>query len=136
MNYEDMHSRALANIPESVKEADRFEVPKVTGYIQGNKTILSNFAQIAHTLDRRPEHLLKYILKELATAGEIKSSGIVIINSKISAVRLNDKVKQYAKEFVICRECGKPETVMQKEGDVNYLKCNACGTKYPIRGKI
>lgn len=131
-----MLKRALNQIPESVKQADRFEIPNIVGYLEGTKTVLSNFVQIANTLQRKPEHMLKYILRELAAKGEIKNSGLVVINSKVSSSRINEKIKQYAKEFVVCRECGKPDTKMIKEGDITFLRCMACGAKYPIRGKI
>ena len=136
MDYESMLKRAIEKIPESVKQADRFEIPNIVGYLEGSKTILSNFVQIANLLHRKSEHMLKYILRELATKGEIRHSGHVMINSKISSSRINDKIKQYAKEFVICRECGKPDTKIIKEGDSTSLRCMACGAKYPIRGKI
>nr|1K81_A Chain A, PROBABLE TRANSLATION INITIATION FACTOR 2 BETA SUBUNIT [Methanocaldococcus jannaschii] len=34
---------------------------------------------------------------------------------------------------VICRECGKPDTKIIKEGRVHLLKCMACGAIRPIR---
>jgi len=131
-----MLKRGLEKIPKSVKEADRFEIPNIVGYLEGNKTILSNFIQIANTLERKPEHMLKYILRELAAKGEIRNSGLVVINSKVSSSRINEKIRQYAKEFVICHECGKPDTKIIKEGQITFLRCMACGAKYPIRGKI
>lgn len=136
MNYEEMLKRGLERIPQSVKQAERFEIPVVLGFLQGSKTVISNFMQIANTLQRKPEHMLKYILKELAAAGEIKPSGLVVINSKISSSRINEKIRQYAKEFVLCKECAKPDTQLIKEGDSTYLRCMACGSKYVIRGKI
>ena len=72
MDYESMLKRGLENIPESVKQAERFEVPSIVGYLEGTKTILSNFLQIAGTFQRKPEHILKYILRELAAKGDKK----------------------------------------------------------------
>ena len=120
-------------LPESVHAAERFEVPKIRGHIQGNKTVLSNFNEIASTLRRNPEHILKFILKELATPGDIKKSGNVLIGSKIAASRINEKINQYAREFVICPECGKPDTKIDKEKNRASLKCLACGAKSPIK---
>ena len=62
------------NLPEVVFIKERFEIPRVMGHVQGNRTIISNFMQIASTLRRDTEHLLKYVLKELATPGEIKKA--------------------------------------------------------------
>lgn len=135
MDYKKLLEKAIEQLPEKVVTKERFEIPKVMGHIQGNKTIISNFGQIADTLGRDINHLLKYILKELATPGEIKQKA-VIIGSKVSASRINEKIQQYAQEFVLCKECGKPDTKIIKEGDFTFLKCNACGARQPVRAKI
>lgn len=121
-------------LPESDMKKERFEIPKVKGHIQGNRTIINNFYGIANTLGRTPEHLLKFVLKELATPGELKRSAL-IIGAKISAQRINEKIQMYANQFVICKECGKPDTKLLKEGTIDYLKCHACGAKYPASVK-
>ena len=131
-----MLKRGREQLPESVHAAERFEIPKVTGHIQGNKTIINNFGEIATTLRRDPKHIFKFILKELATPGDMKSSGSVIIGSKISANKINDRVNNYARLFVICPECGKPDTKIEKEKNVGYLKCMACGAKSTINAKL
>lgn len=135
MDYEKLLERARDNLPESVFERERFEIPKVRGHIQGNRTVISNFYQIASTLGREPEHLLKYVLKELATPGELKKNAL-IFGSKVAASRVNEKIRQYANLFVICTECGKPDTKMQKEKHATYIKCLACGAKHPVGGKV
>ncbi|HZX45233.1 MAG TPA: translation initiation factor IF-2 subunit beta [Candidatus Nanoarchaeia archaeon] len=136
MDYKELLKKAREQLPKSVFEKERFEIPKIRGHIQGNKTILTNFLQVADTLRRPSEHLLKYILKELATPGDIKKNGSVIIGAKISASRINDKVRQYAIEFVLCSECAKPDTKIEKEDKFTFLKCHACGAKHPIKAKI
>lgn len=135
MEYEKLLDKAIKEIPEVVFQKDRFEIPKVKGHVQGNKTIVSNFQQIADVLRRPPEHFLKYVLKELATPGELKAKA-VIFSSKISATRINEKIRQYAHEFVLCSECGKPDTKLMKEGGFTFLKCLACGAKRTVKSKI
>jgi len=135
MDYEKLLEKAIKEMPEVVFQKERFEIPKVRGHIQGNRTVVSNFHQIAAVLRRAPEHLLKYVLKELATPGELKAKA-VIFNSKLPASRINEKVRQYAHEFVLCSDCGKPDTKLMKEGGFTYLKCLACGSKRAVKSKI
>ena len=135
MNYEKMLKEGRKKLPESVFTKERFEIPKVKGHIQGNRTIISNFHAIANALRRPPEHLVKFVLKELASPGELKRSAL-IIGAKTSASRINEKIRQYADIFVLCKTCGKPDTKIQKEGQISYLKCSACGAKYSVAGKI
>lgn len=135
MNYEEMLEKGRGELPESVLKKERFEVPKVKGHIQGNRTIINNFYSIASTLQRTPEHLLKFVLKELATPGELKKNAL-IIGAKIPAQRINEKIQSYANLFVLCKECGKPDTKLSKEDTITFIKCQACGAKYPINAKI
>ena len=134
--YNKMLEHVRKNLPEVVFIKERFEIPKVVGHIQGNRTIVSNFLQIASALRREVDHLLKYVLKELATPGEIKKSGALIMGTKVPASRINEKIRQYANEFVLCLECGKPDTQIVREGDLNYMKCTACGAKNFVKAKI
>ena len=45
-------------------------------------------------------------------------------------------IEQYCTDFVLCRECGKPDTQLTKEDRVHIMKCMACGAKHPIKAKI
>ena len=132
--YEKLLEKARKELPESVLKIERFEIPKVRGHIQGNRTIISNFHQIASIMRRKPEHLLKFISKELAAPGELTKSAL-IIGAKVSAARVNEKIEQYTKTYVICPECKKPDTQLSKEGKVEVMKCLACGARQPVKAR-
>ena len=136
MEYEKMLDRAYSALPEkSLEAAARFEIPKARGHIQGNKTVISNFHAIVSVLNRPIEHVLKYILKELATPGELKNKYLVL-GTKIPASRINEKIMQYAHSFVLCKECKKPDTKIVKEGGYTYMKCMACGSKAHVSARF
>lgn len=135
MDYEEMLERGRKKLPKTVLETARFEVPKAKGHIEGNKTVISNFAQIADALSRDVAHILKYVLKELATPGEMRKSEL-IIGRKISASQINEKIEQYVNEFVFCAECKRPDTTLVKENRVTFIKCSACGAKQPVKVKL
>jgi translation initiation factor 2 subunit 2 len=134
--YKILLENVRKELPEHIFQKERFLIPKVKGHIQGNKTVISNFLQIAGTVRRGPDIMLKFILRELATPGEIKKSGSVIVGAKVPASRINEKIKQYANSFVFCYECGKPDTKIEKDGAVSYLKCTACGARHTIKSKF
>ncbi len=131
-DYKQMLEKARKNMPSLVLEKERFEVPKVVGHIEGNKTVIGNFLQICDKFARPPQHVLKFVLKELATPGDVRKS-LLVLGSKVPASRINEKIKKYADTFVLCFECGKPDTKIMKEGAINYLKCMACGAKDPVK---
>ncbi|MEK6916272.1 MAG: translation initiation factor IF-2 subunit beta [Nanoarchaeota archaeon] len=129
MDYNKLLKKARADLPKSVLKKERFEIPKILGHLQGNKTVLSNFFQISTHFNRDPNWMLKYILKELATPGDVQNS-LVILGRKVSATKINDKITEFAEKYVLCKECGKPDTKLTKQNRINFIKCNACGVKY------
>ena len=135
MDYASLLNRARKGMPASVLERERFEVPKVRGHLQGNKTLISNFLQIASAIIRDPEHLLKYVLKELAAPGMIQR-GMLLIGTKVPASRINEKIRKYVEEFVLCNECGKPDSKIISEGGFLYLRCQVCGSKRIVKAKV
>ena len=133
--YELLLNDAYKKVKIVTTNGDRFEIPKIEGHFQGKKTILTNFSQIASYIRRNPEHLQKFLLRELATSGNIEGDRLVL-NNKIPSAKINLKIEQYVKEFVLCKECGKPDTKLTKEDRINFIHCLACGAKHSIRGKI
>ena len=119
----------------SGKENGRFEVLKIQGSFEGKRTILTNFFQIADYIRRNHEHFQKFILKELATSG-YRDGDRLILNIKVPSVKINQKIEEYLKEFVLCKECKKPDTELIKENRLNFVHCLACGAKHSVRSKI
>lgn len=51
---------------------------------------------------------------------------------KVPSAKINQKVEQYAKEYVLCKECGKPDTELSKQDRIASIHCLACGAKHPV----
>ncbi len=134
-NYKKLLDEAYVKLKPLDRTRERFEIPKIEGHLEGNKTILNNLNQIASYLRRDIEHLYRFLLKELATPGSLKNSR-VILQRKIFSLKINEKIQDYAKEFVVCKECGKPDTEIMKEKGFSFIHCLACGAKHSISGKI
>jgi len=133
--YEQLLNDAYKKIKKVEGSSRRFEIPKVEGHFEGKKTIITNFMQIASYIRRNPEHLQKFMLRELATSGQ-KEGERLVLNNKIPSEKINQKIEQYSKEFVICRECGKPDTELTKIDRLTFIHCLACGAKHSVRSKI
>lgn len=126
---------AREKLPEELGTKERFSIPKVKGHLQGNRTVISNLIQIAATLRRPIELLAKYIEKFLATKSIVEGN-FVIFNTKLSSEKINERIQMFADEFVICKECGKPDTQIKKDAGIYILKCSACGAKYSVKTKL
>lgn len=130
--YDKLLDRALEQIPKAVFEKSRFQIPEADVVIVGNRTILRNFRSIASALNREPEHLIKYLLRELGVAGNLEGNQAVF-QGKFVRSAVDDRIKRYVEEFVLCRECGKPDTKIVKRERIQMLKCEACGARASVR---
>jgi len=110
-SYEKLLNKAYDEVKVVEGSGERFEIPPI------------------------PEHLSKFLLKELATKGHSEQDKF-ILNNKISSKKINPKIEQYVKEFVLCSECNKPDTEIIKQERIEMLHCLACGAKHPIKTKI
>jgi len=72
------------------------------------------------------------LFKELATPGTIEERRL-ILQTKLQRGIIEKKIEDYVKEFVICKVCGKPDTHLERERRITFLKCEACGAKEPVR---
>ena len=133
--YEEMLDEGIKSLPIGVVVTERFEIPKAKGHIQGNKTVITNFNQILSSFRREKDHFLKFLLKELATPGVFDGPRLVF-GRKVSPGLINQKIQQYAEMFVLCSNCGKPDTQILTRDGGTYLKCTACGAKHPLRARI
>ena len=85
---EELLKKAEKELPELSAGNDRFVLEKIKGHLEGNKTVLVNLKKIAKDIGREENHLLKYLLRELAAPGKI-FGGRVILGTKISAAIIN-----------------------------------------------
>jgi translation initiation factor 2 subunit 2 len=134
-NYEQLLKKAYTDVKVVKSNSERFDIPKVTGQVQGKNTLITNILAISSYLRRPADHLAKFLQKELATSGKIENDRL-ILNTKLSSEKVNEKIVMYSKEFVICPECGKPDTEVIIEKGIKFKHCLACGAKSPIKRKI
>jgi len=133
-NYEKLLEKGYEQV-KPMKTEERFEMLKVKGLVEGNKTIITNFNQIISSLRRDSKHIIKFLTRELAALA-VQDKERLILNRILSSAFINQKIEQYAKDFVICQECGKPDTEIVKQAGFTFLKCMACGAKKSITGKL
>lgn len=132
MDYAALLKRAKEQLPEQVRNTERFELQKVKGTVQGNKTVLTNLVQIADQLQRPIEHILKFLTKELAAKADQKDT-FTVFNTKLPSARINEKLDEYFERYVKCKECGRPDSKMAKQGPAWTVQCQACGAKYTAK---
>jgi len=130
-SYEELLKKGIKKGQKDTESKERFEIPKVQVLRAGQKTIIINFTEIASHLRREQNHLLKFLLKELATSGELSGPRLTVIGT-FSETAVDSKIEKYAKAYVFCTECKKPDTKLVKEGEYMIMKCEACGARHPV----
>ncbi len=131
-SYEELLDIVLEQVPRAVFESSRFQVPEADIAAAGNQTVIKNLRAITTALNREPEHLAKYLLRELAVAGIFREAQL-ILQGKFPKGAVEEKIKRYVDEFVICKECKKPDTKLERFEKTTILRCEACGAKTPVR---
>lgn len=132
LNYDNLLLRAQKQLETINVEHKRFVIPELESLVQGRKTILKNAGQVCKILKRDIQHLLKYFVKETgipATNDDTK----IVLNGNVNSFRVKQIYDRYIEEFVLCKQCKKPETRIIVEKGVLLLKCDACGAINPLR---
>jgi len=130
--YEQMLKEAEKKISRDTSKESRLEIPPPNVVIQGNKTFITNFTDIASSIRRDPKHFAKFLFRELAKPGHVDNNRL-ILQGKVMKNLVQNKIDAYMKEFVLCKECNRPDTQIIKEDRLVFLKCEACGAKQPLR---
>ena len=67
-DYNELLKRACSQMPEVSLKVERLELPRLFISTVGMRTVISNFKEVADALDRDPQHILKFLSREMATA--------------------------------------------------------------------
>jgi translation initiation factor 2 subunit 2 len=131
-NYEDLLKRARSQIPEIAAKQERLEVPRLRMSVVGMRTIVHNFKDIADILNRDPQHIVKFLTGEMATAATVQE-GRAIFQGKFNADTLNTLLQRYMESFIVCPVCKRPDTKIVREKRLSFLVCEACGAKSSVK---
>ncbi|RDZ61532.1 translation initiation factor IF-2 subunit beta [Haloferax sp. Atlit-12N] len=127
MDYDDQLDRALSESPDVAEGGDRFSVPEPTVRQEGNVTVYENFAATHDRLAREAAHVLKFFQTELGTSAQIDDRSRARFTGEFRQRRIADALDEYVESFVLCSECGSPDTKLVTEQGAEVLKCDACG---------
>jgi translation initiation factor 2 subunit 2 len=131
VDYKKLLNRVLSDQSAKKVVEDRFKLPKAEIFYEGNTTVIKNFDKISDAINRDAQLIFKFLLGGVGTAGEI-DSGRAVFQGKIPMKQLQDKLRDYVDLYVICSECGKPDTHLVKQDRMILIRCDACGAFRPV----
>jgi translation initiation factor 2 subunit 2 len=129
--YFRLLDQAMEKVPRKISSGERFEIPTPEMHTTGGRTTIYNFGEICGRLNRDGHHVVKFLSKEMATAGTL-SGGRAVFQGRFNPLSIRRLLDIYGHKYVICPICGRPDTKMQKEGRFLFLVCEACGAKSSV----
>ncbi|SAM02183.1 hypothetical protein [Absidia glauca] len=117
------------NNPELVGEKKRYTIVPPSIHREGNKkTIFANVADISKRLHREPEHVIQFLFAELGTTGSVDGAQRLIIKGRFQQKQIENVLRRYIVEYVTCKTCKSPDTIMTKDNRLYFVQCEACGS--------
>lgn len=125
-NYEKMLERARVQIPEDIAEEEQFKPPEVKIRGGSGQTVILNWNELVRAANDQEKILLRFLSHQLATHGRV-TQGKVEFKGNLSTRKINNLMEEFIEKYVICSECGRPDTKLKKEKKHLLKKCQACG---------
>ncbi|MFQ6105804.1 MAG: translation initiation factor IF-2 subunit beta [Candidatus Hydrothermarchaeaceae archaeon] len=128
--YQALLEKAYEELPDTLKEHSRFVIPTISSRVQGKTTVVQ-LGDVSRIVNRSPDMLAKYLIHELGTSGTHDAQRLVL-KGQFRQPQVQEKFNDFLNQFVICPECGRPDTKVMQEKRINFLKCEACGSRHPL----
>lgn len=112
----------------------RYKMPLVFGKVEGRgngiKTVIPNISEVSLSLHRDAGEVNKFFGCELGaqTTYSVENDRAVV-NGSHTDNALQSMIHKYIESFVLCPQCGLPETHYKIKDGCIYHKCAACGAK-------
>ena len=107
--YDALLDRARDRIPTDISERNRWTMPNPEILVEGNQTIIRNFAAIVDAMDRDANHVYQYLINELGTSGT-REQVRVMLKGRVPPKRIKEKIVGYVKTYILCEQCKAPDT--------------------------
>jgi len=130
-DYEEQLEEALSATPDMQGSEARFSIPDPDVRQEGNATVYENFQATIDRLDREAESVLKFLQNELGTNARIDERERARLTGEFAEERIGDAIEAFADAYVLCPECGLPDTRIEEEQGAQTIRCTACGALSP-----
>ena len=96
---------------------------------KNRKSYILNFNDVCLSIGRSNLLLQKHIEKGLQLPTSIKEDGRLKIDKSVKSIMIQNVIKNYIIDNVMCKSCKSIKTVIEKHNRVEYLICNTCKCK-------
>ncbi|KAK7014897.1 translation initiation factor [Favolaschia claudopus] len=129
--YESLH---IAN-PSllSASGGKRYTIAPPSIHREGTKkSIFANVSDICKKMHRQPEHVIAFLFSELGTNGSVDGAGQLVIKGRFQQKQIENVLRRYIVEYVTCKTCKSPDTLLTKENRIFFMACESCGSRRSV----
>ncbi|KAI0058479.1 hypothetical protein BV25DRAFT_1909174 [Artomyces pyxidatus] len=136
--YPELLSRFYASLHASnpsllTSSGKRYTIAPPSIHREGNKkSIFANISDICKRMHRQPEHVIQYLFAELGTTGSVDGSGRLVIRGRFQQKQIENVLRRYIVEYVTCKTCKSPDTLLTKENRIFFMACESCGSRRSV----
>jgi len=110
-----------------------FKIPPPQVMREGNKkSIFANLPEICRKMKRTPDHVIQFLFAELGTSGSVDGAGRLVIKGRFQQKQLENVLRRYILEYLTCKTCKSPDTILNKENRLYFITCNVCGSRKSV----
>ncbi|KAG8981616.1 hypothetical protein FRB94_006687 [Tulasnella sp. JGI-2019a] len=111
----------------------RYTIVPPSAHREGNKkTIFANISEICKRMHRQPEHVIQFLFAELGTTGTVDGQQRLVIKGRFQQKQLETVLRRYIVEYVTCKICKSPDTLLSKENRLYFMTCESCGSRRSV----
>ncbi|KAJ7594995.1 translation initiation factor [Mycena floridula] len=117
----------------SMSSQKRYTIAPPSIHREGNKkTIFANITDICKRMHRQPEHVIQYLFSEMGTTGSVDGASRLVIKGRFQQKQVENVLRRYIVEYVSCKTCKSPDTLLTKENRIFFMSCESCGSRRSV----
>ncbi|KAL0566792.1 translation initiation factor eIF-2 beta subunit [Marasmius crinis-equi] len=128
--YQLLHAANPALLSTGSK---RYTIAPPSIHREGNKkSIFANIGDICKRMHRQPEHVIQFLFAEMGTTGSVDGAGRLVIRGRFQQKQVENVLRRYIVEYVTCKTCKSPDTLLTKENRIFFMSCESCGSRRSV----
>lgn len=131
--YSELVNRVFSilrqNNPDLAGEKRKFTIVPPQIMREGSKkTAFANITDLCRRMRRPVEHVTQFLLTELGTTASSDANQRLLIRGRYQQLQIENVLRRYIVEYVTCKTCHSPDTILSKENRLFFMKCESCGS--------
>lgn len=126
LKYYSLLTRAM-DILNKNREDENERLKLKISVVRKSRRTYVNVVDLAHQLNRQPEHLAHFLSRVLLTEGSINKEGSLVLTGSFLQSAVEKALRQFIELYVACKSCDSVDsTYIARENKLYFLKCEKC----------